>query len=234
MLRQILEKAARQYRGDSYRIDPDIPESALIGFGLRRMLGRIRSLVHGRGFRKAFLSENVKLRNRRFISFGNGVTLGRGVSIDGLSRSGVRLGHCVNIGAYSIIEATGVLSKLGEGCSIGKNSALGPFSYIGAAGGVTIGEDVIMGQRVSFHAENHVHDRTDIPIRMQGVKRKGIVIGDDCWIGSNSIFLDGAHVGRGCVIGAGSVVRGEIPPYSVAAGVPARVIRSRKMDENAS
>lgn len=225
MLRLVLEKAARSYRGGSYRIDPDIPASALIGFGMQRMLGRIRSLLRGAGF--SFLGENVKLRNRKFIRFGRGVTLGRGVCIDGLSRSGVRLGNCVNIGAYSIIEATGVLSKLGEGCSIGSNSAMGPFSYVGAAGGVRIGEDVIMGQRISFHAENHLYERTDLPIRMQGVSRQGIVIDDDCWIGSNTIFLDGAHVGKGCVIGAGALVRGVIPPYSVAAGVPAKVIRSR-------
>jgi len=70
--------------------------------------------------------------------------------------------------------------------------------------------------------------RIDIPIRLQGVTRQGIVIEDDCWIGAKVTFLDGAHVGRGCVIAAGAVVRGEIPAYSIAAGVPARVIKSRK------
>lgn len=226
MLRLILEKMARRYRGPNYGIDSSVPSSALVGFGMRRMLGMMRGIALWGS--PVFLGENVKLRNRKFISFGKGVTLGRGVLIDGLSRSGVRLGNCVNIGAYSIIEATGVLSRMGEGCSIGSNSAMGPFSYVGAAGGVKIGEDVIMGQRVSFHAENHIYERIDLPIRAQGVTRQGIVIEDDCWIGSNAVFLDGAHVGQGCVIGAGSVVRGAIPSYSVAVGVPARVIKSRK------
>jgi acetyltransferase-like isoleucine patch superfamily enzyme len=84
-----------------------------------------------------------------------------------------------------------------------------------------------MGQHVGFHPENHEFDRIDIPIREQGTTRQGITIEDDVWVGSNAIFLDGAHVGRGSVIGAGSVVRGNIPPYSIAVGVPARVIRSR-------
>jgi acetyltransferase-like isoleucine patch superfamily enzyme len=60
------------------------------------------------------------------------------------------------------------------------------------------------------------------------VNRKGIVVGDDCWIGAKVTFLDGAHVGKGSVIAAGAVVRGEIPPYSIAVGVPARVIKFRK------
>jgi acetyltransferase-like isoleucine patch superfamily enzyme len=79
-----------------------------------------------------------------------------------------------------------------------------------------------MGQHVSFHPENHVYDRTDIPIRSQGTTRLGITIEDDVWVGANVTFLDGAVVGRGCVIGAGSVVRGKIPPYCIAIGVPAK------------
>jgi acetyltransferase-like isoleucine patch superfamily enzyme len=86
-----------------------------------------------------------------------------------------------------------------------------------------------MGQYVSFHSENHIIDRTDIPIRLQGVVRKGIVIEDDCWVGAKVTFLDGCHVGRGCVVAAGAVVRGEIPAYSIIGGVPAKVIRSREM-----
>lgn len=114
---------------------------------------------------------------------------------------------------------------------IGDNTGIGSHSFIGGAGGVQIGSDVIMGQWVSFHPENHNHEDLVKPIRLQGVNRKGIFIEDDCWIGAKVTFLDGAHVGRGCVIAAGAVVRGHIPPYSIAGGVPARVIRSRKVSE---
>jgi len=120
--------------------------------------------------------------------------------------------------------------NVGEGARIGNNSAVDAYSFVGAAGMIEIGENVIMGQHVSFHAENHNFERTDIPIKLQGTRRQGIVVEDDCWVGSNTTFLDGSHVGRGCVIAAGSVVRGEIPAYSIAAGVPARVLRSRQAD----
>lgn len=173
-----------------------------------------------------FMASGVDLRNAALVRFGRGVTLERGVIIDGLSAQGINLGDNVSIGAYSIVCAS-MLNFVGEGLRFGKNSSCGPYSYIGAGGLITIGEDVSMGQHVSFHAENHNFDRIDIPIASQGVNRKGIVIEGDCWVGSNVVFLDGAHVGRGCVIAAGAVVRGEIPPYSVAAGMPARVLRTR-------
>ena len=169
----------------------------------------------------------VTWRNARMIRFGHGITLERGVIVDGLSRQGVEIGDDVMIGPYSVIRAS-MLSRLGEGVRIGKGSAMDAYSYIGAGGGVFIGDSVIMGQHVSFHAENHQYDRLDVPIREQGITRKGIVIEDDCWVGSNVTFLDGVRVGRGCVIAAGTIVRGEIPAYSVVAGVPGRVIKSRK------
>ena len=88
---------------------------------------------------------------------------------------------------------------------------------------------MIMGQHVSFHAENHEYDRSDVPSGSRELTRKEIEgVEDDCWVGSNVTFLDGVHVGRGCVIAAGTVVRGEIPAYSVVAGVPGRVIKSRR------
>jgi acetyltransferase-like isoleucine patch superfamily enzyme len=232
-LTNLIEKAAQLFKGPEYHLDPAVPTSALLSYGIRRGVALARCLLRGVVISPdpralVFLEPGVRLRHRRYIRLGRGVTLGRGVIIDALSRHGVELGDNVNIGPYSIIMATGVVTRIGEGCRLGARSAMGAYSFIGAAGGVWIGEDVIMGQRVSFHAENHVFERTDVPIRQQGVTRKGITVEDDCWIGANVTFLDGARVGRGCVIGAGSVVQGEIPPYSVAVGVPARVVKSRK------
>ncbi|MDC0124525.1 acyltransferase [Gammaproteobacteria bacterium] len=66
---------------------------------------------------------------------------------------------------------------------------------------------------------------------MQGVTRQGIRIEDDCWIGANVVFLDGAHVNKGCVVAAGAVVKGVIPPYSVVAGIPAKVIKTRQRQD---
>lgn len=234
--RGVIEWVARKFRGPSYRLDRNIPLSVLIGFSFRRGFALFRCVYRGLAFRAKnlfFVGSAVELRNRKFIHFGRGVTLGNHVLIDGLSHKGVVIGDGVNIGAYTVIEATGVISNLGQGCQIGANSGIGAFSFIGAAGGVSIGSNVIMGQYVSFHSENHLFDQINQPIRMQAVTRQGIVVEDDCWIGAKVTFLDGCYIGRGSVIAAGAVVRGRIPPYSVAAGVPARVIRSRKDEGDA-
>lgn len=226
-----IRRAAKIFKGVNYEIDPNLPLTALFGLVFTRSASLLRCLLRGIAFRPSglvFVGRGVELRNRSYIKFGKGVTLGRNVTIDGLSLNGVYIGDSVNIGPYTVIEATGIITNLGKGIQIGEYSGIGGFSFIGGAGGVTIGKNVIMGQWVSFHPENHVFSRTDIPIRLQGVTREGIVIEDDCWIGAKVTFLDGAHVGRGCVIAAGAVVRGEIPSYSIAAGVPARVIKSRK------
>ena len=231
-LRKAVNAIATRVKGSAYEVDPELPLSAVFSLGSRRAaaLGRgVRFARRSRSLvRLPFLGDSVQIRNSRKTTFGRGVTIGRGSIIDGVSRRGLVFGDNVTIGPYCVIEATGVVSSLGEGCVIGDRSGIGAFSYIGAAGGVEIGCDVIMGQRISFHSENHVFDDLSRSIREQGVTRKGIQIEDDCWVGANVIFLDGAHVGTGCVIAAGSVVRGSIPPYSVVAGVPARVIRSRK------
>lgn len=232
-LRALVQRFARLFKGDSYRIDDDLPLTALIGFVVRRGFSVLRCLFRGICWNAreiVFVGHKVVLRNRKFIRLGRGVTLGPYVVIDGLSREGVEIGEGTNIGPYTIIEATGVISNLGVGCRIGANSGIGAYSFIGAAGGVRIGDGVIMGQYVSFHSENHCFERVDLPISKQGVTRNGIVIEDDCWIGAKVTLLDGAYVGKGSVIAAGAVVRNHIPPYSVAAGVPAKVIKSRKND----
>lgn len=225
----VLNYFAKIIRGNAYQLDPSIPGSAMLGIGYRRLTSWVRSILYGFSIsKKIFVGPNVELRSCSQIKIGYGVTLGRGVLIDALSHEGVILGDHVNIGDYSRLEASGSISNIGVGICVGNNSSIGPFSFIGGASKVTIGKEVIMGQWVSFHPENHNFDRLDIPIRLQGVSRKGIVVEDDCWIGAKVTFLDGAHVGHGSVIAAGALVRGYIPPFSVAAGVPARVIRSRK------
>jgi acetyltransferase-like isoleucine patch superfamily enzyme len=231
-LLRLLNAAATRLKGEPYRIDPDLPLSTLLAYGLNRVTGMARCLLRGVVLswdprRLVCLGPGVVLRNRRGISFGRGVTLGRGVMIDGLAREGVVLGDGCSIGAYGMVRATGVLSQLGKGFRMGHHSSMDAFAFVGASGGVTVGSNVIMGQKVSFHAEEHQFDDLTQPIRNQGVRQRGIVIEDDCWIGSNVTFLDGTHVERGCVVGAGAIVRGRIPMNAVVAGNPARVIRMR-------
>ncbi len=232
-----LDALLSRFKGHEYRLDRSVPLSLLLATMLRRSVWLIRGatkcLVLQRRFGFVYMAPNVNLRNAALIRFGKGVTLERGVIIDGLSSEGIQFGENVAIGAYSIVRASSP-ANVGAGVRMGNNSSVDAYSFIGASGLVEIGTNVIMGQHVSFHAESHNYERTDISIKQQGTRRQGIVIEDDCWVGSNVVFLDGSHVGRGCVIGAGSVVRGEISPYSVAAGVPARVLKSRMRAESQS
>lgn len=232
-----LEQILSKLKGRNYTVDRTIPLHLLAAIFIRRgfwlVRGLAKCLLLQRKFRIVFMAPGVSLRNAALIHFGKGVTLERGVTIDGLSREGIELADNVMIGAYTTVQAS-MLSQVGAGVRFSKDSSCGPYSFIGAGGMITIGENVIMGQHVSFHAENHNFNCIDIPIRRQGVNRQGIVIEDDCWVGANVVFLDGCHVGRGCVVAAGAVVRGEIPPYSIVGGVPARVLGSRLPGESSS
>ncbi|MBQ8752008.1 MAG: acyltransferase [Clostridia bacterium] len=110
---------------------------------------------------------------------------------------------------------------------------LGDYSGIGINakiyGTCHIGRHVMMGTDCTVITRNHRFDRTDIPMMEQGFEEeRPVVIGDDVWIGDRVVILPGVHVGEGCILAAGAVVTHDIPPYSIAGGVPARVLRSRK------
>ncbi|AKR43386.1 DapH/DapD/GlmU-related protein [Methylophilus sp. TWE2] len=228
MLKTIIEKCASKIKGESYKLDGNLGLLTIFQIALERLRNLLRGICYSRKLnQRVFVGKHVTIKNRRYLCLGKGVTIGDYVSIDGLSRDGISIGNNVSIGPFSILQASGVISNLGAGLKIGDNSGIGAYSYIGAAGGVSIGQNVIMGQYVSFHSENHNFSLPDIPIRKQGVTREGIVIEDDCWVGAKVTFLDGAFLSRGCVVAAGAVVRGVIPPNSVIGGVPAKVIKSR-------
>lgn len=126
--------------------------------------------------------------------------------------------------------------RIREGCYLDSHGGwirladkvfLGPQCLVYGHGGLSVGQNtMIAGQTVIIPA-NHVFDRTDIPLREQGESRKGIEIGENVWIGAHCVILDGVHIGHDAVIGAGSIVLKDIPPYAIAAGNPARVVRMR-------
>ncbi len=232
-LRALFIRLAQRAKGDpQYMPDPTLTGGMLLRLLLDRGWAYWRGLWWRPRLRSAgspfFVGRGVRIAHSRLLSVGNGVTLEDHVYIDALSREGVRLGDHVSVGKFTIIEATGIITNLGVGFEIGADSNLGDYNYVGAAGGVRIGRNVLIGQRVSFHSENHVFDRTDIPIKAQGVTRQGIVVEDDCWLGAGVIVLDGVTIGRGSVVAAGSVVTKSVPPFSVVGGVPARILRMRE------
>lgn len=87
----------------------------------------------------------------------------------------------------------------------------------------------MMGEDCTIITRNHMHDRTDIPMNQQGFEaERPVTIGNDVWIGDRVTILPGVTIEDGCIIGAGAVVTRDIPAYSIAAGIPARVIKQRK------
>ncbi len=111
---------------------------------------------------------------------------------------------------------------------IGDNSSVGDFARI--HNGVTVGNDVMIGKNLKNFTVNHKTDRTDIPMRLQGFTEVSpLIIENDVWIGDNVIITAGCcKIGEGSILAAGAVVTKDIPPYSVAGGNPAKIIRSRK------
>jgi acetyltransferase-like isoleucine patch superfamily enzyme len=102
---------------------------------------------------------------------------------------------------------------------------VGEYTVIRGQGGVTIGDRVYTSPLVQIVAVNHVFDDPDRSFVEQGITAEGIVIEDDVWIGSGAIICDGVQVGQGAVVAAGAVVTQDVPPHTVVAGGPARVVR---------
>ncbi len=209
--------------GKTYLIDKNIPS----GIFLYTLFSRMRMLLRGILFlrRKVFIGKNCLFLNKKNIIIGLNVTFENNVVIDGYASQNVVFGNNVKIGAYSFVTCTSHFSKYGKGLIIGNNTAIGKFSEFGAAGGITIGNDVIMGGYVSFHSENHNFEDQTKPIREQGVNSKGIVLGNNIWVGAKVTFLDGTQLGDNCVVAAGAVVSGVFPDNCIIGGVPAKIIR---------
>lgn len=174
------------------------------------------------------LGKRVSFFNTPKIKFGKFLKLGNDVHLSALGKMGILIGDNVGIGSCSRIVVSTSLNNLGKYIKIGANVGMGEFAYLGGAGGLEIGDECIIGQYFSCHPENHIASDLDQAIRHQGVTRKGIKIGKNCWIGSKVTILDGVEIGEGSIIAAGAVVNKSFPANSIIGGVPARQIKSRK------
>jgi virginiamycin A acetyltransferase len=141
-------------------------------------------------------------------------------------------GSRIVIGADSMIDSfvkikpAGGLGDVILGQRVYINS--GCVLYIG--NGIRIGDDVLIAANCTLAPVNHAYADKTKPIRLQGFgeNRGGIIIEDDVWIGANCVLLDGSVLRRGCVVGAGSLVRGEYSEYSICMGRPAKVVGMRQ------
>lgn len=194
---------------------------ALRGLFLKLFLKRSSGLI--------FLGSNVKVKHAYQLSVGKNFILEDNASVNALSDQGITIGDHVSIARDSIIFCTGIISQKGTGITIGHRTGINARAYLGGQGGITIGNDVIMGPNVQIFSENHNFAQPAMPIKQQGVTRKAVTIGNGCWIGAGATILAGVDIGDGCVIAAGSVVTKSVPANMIVAGVPARIIKSREI-----
>lgn len=175
-----------------------------------------------------FVGRNVKITHGNHIICGKYVKFEDYTEIHGLCSEGIIFGNYVTISRGVMIRPSSYYGKdLGKGLIMGNNSSIGPYGYIGCSGKIVIGNNVMFGPKCSLFAENHVFSNKDMVIKEQGVKQSGIIVEDDCWIGSNVIILDGVTIGKGSVIGAGAIISKNIPPNSIVIDRKDKFIRKR-------
>lgn len=137
----------------------------------------------------------------------------------------------LTIGAHSeIYDFVAIRFVGGNGdVTMGEYCYLNPGVVIYSGNGVTFGNYVLLAPGVKIMPTNHAFESRDIEIRHQGFmpSRGGVVCEDDVWIGANSVLVDGAHIGKGAIVAAGSTVTGRVPPYEIWGGVPAKKIKDR-------
>ena len=180
-----------------------MPSNQTLGQRIALWLGRRMALRN----KNVHLASTTKVSPRAMIhprkdhlTIGEDSTIGPGAIVQG----NITIGEHSSVQAYSILVAYGEVGK------------------------ITIGNYVRIAPQVMMIAGNHVFADPDRPIHQQGLEAKPIMIEDDCWIAGRVNVMAGVTIGQGSVIGAGAVVTKDIPPYSIAVGVPAKVIGSRK------
>jgi len=225
MLHRIVNKLAKVFKGRELLFDSQISDIDLLVLLLRSAKAFSMGMIRLRA--PVMLGNKVKIFGKHLFHCSSGVTIGDYTSIDAIGYEGIFIGKSCSIGAFSLIKVSGSLTLLGKGIYLGNNVGIGDFAHIGGAGGVEIGDDTIIGANFSVHPEEHVFSDIEKPIRLQGVTHQGIKIGRDCWIGAKVAVLDGAIIGNGCVVAAGSIVKGEFPDNVVLGGVPARILKER-------
>jgi len=193
---------------------------------LQRLVGRIVA-DHWETWQFAAAITSNTERGRKFARFGTGSLIAfPWVTI--YNEHYIEIGSDTMIGPYCALSAgmmpgqecvTSPVVRIGDRCLIGRGS--GVVGHLA----VDIGNDVWTGHHVYITDQNHGYEDVTKPISRQSQPERPVRIGDGSWLGTGTVVLPGASIGRNVAVGANSVVTGELPDYSVAVGAPARVIK---------
>lgn len=187
----------------------------------------IRPLIYksllGKVGKGCLIERNVRFEIPSRLLLNDRVFIGENCWISAGAKDGeIRFGNDAFIAHRSTLTAQGGKILIGEHVHISRNS------YINGIGDVEIGEDSILGPNVVLISGNHSFDNSNLPIRLQGEQRAKIRIENDVWLSANVCVMPGITIGKGAVIGAGAVVTKDVPPYTIAVGIPAKVVDKRE------
>lgn len=169
------------------------------------------------------------LHRHSFGAIGKGVFIFSPLQVDGAENIYIHDG--VHIGYKTWLAALPLTGEASCRLEIGKGTALGNFNHIYATHSIIIENKVLTADKVYISDNVHGYSNINIPVIEQPVRQKGKVrIGEGSWLGEN-VCVIGASIGKNCVIGANSVVTKDIPDYSVAVGIPARIIKKYDFDK---
>lgn len=173
----------------------------------------------------------ISLRHPHRIRLGERVVLGDGCVLDARNEAAEVV---IDIGSDTILGNDVMISCKGGTASVGARCGLGARTIVHAVHGsdARLGDDLVIGPGCYVAGGGNYHtEQLDVPIARQGLRPgEHAVLENDLWLGANVTVLPGVTVGGGSVVAAGAVVHQSLPPRSVAAGVPARVLRSRDDD----
>lgn len=192
----------------------------LIGFGARSIT---YPWLLKRCTARPAIGRGVTLRNPRSISFGSKVMVDDYATLDVREDGEIELGSYASIGRFTMLVAKRARIELAPGVNVSS------FCRIATQSKISIGESTLIAAYCYIGPGNHQEGTDDTPLIEREMEIKGgVKIGAHAWIGAHTTILDGVEIGEGAIVGAHSLVRSNIPPHSVAVGVPAKVIRSAR------
>ena len=185
---------------------------------IRPLLSFIRDMV------KTLYLAGIQICTRLFfLERGSGSAISLWARLDVIPRAPHHERHRLRLGRKSLIEASAVVCTWHGDVILGDDASVGVGSIV--IGPVRMGENSACSQYCFISGQSHRYEDVSVNFLRQGCKIDPVVIGKNVWIGSNSVILPGVKIGDNSIIGAGSTVVEDVPPYTVACGKPAKIIR---------